>query len=100
MNLIDTDDLISVTEASKIGVTGLVRSVEQGHDRGLLRNNKPVAAIVSMEHLDRLQRIQEDLIDVSMAMARSLAAGPQRHSLDDVLAQFGYRRSDLSDIYD
>ncbi len=64
----------------------------------LLRNNRPVAAVVSIERLDQLQRVEEDLADVSLAAARALTTGPERHSLDDVLAQFGYTRDQLRDL--
>ena len=64
----------------------------------MLRNNKPVAAVVSMERLEELQRLQEDLLDVALAAARMLTMGEYRHSLDDVLAQFGYTRDQLRDL--
>jgi prevent-host-death family protein len=98
MPRIHTADLISITDASRIGVAGLVREAEQGRERVLLRNNKPVAAIVSMEHLDQLQQIQEEMLDVSLATARMLTTSPSRRSLDDVLEQFGYTREQLRDL--
>lgn len=98
MPIIDTADLISISEASKLGVSGLVREAEAGREQVLLRNNKPVAAVVGMERLDHLQRLEEDLLDVSMAAARKLTTGPGRHSLDDVLSRLGYTREQLRDL--
>jgi prevent-host-death family protein len=95
---IDTADLISISEANKLGVSGLVREAEEGHEQVVLRNNKPVAAVVSMERLEQLQRLEEDLLDVALASARMLTTGPARHSLDDVLAQLGYTREQLRDL--
>ena len=95
MARVDTSELISISEANKLGVSGLVRAAEDGHEHVLLRNNKPVAAIVSMERLEHLQQLEEDMIDVSLAVARMLTSGPERHSLDDVLSQFGYSRDEL-----
>ena len=97
MALIDTADLISISDASKLGVSGLVREAEAGHERVVLRNNKPVAAVVSIGRLTQLQQLEDDLLDVSLAAARMLTTGPRRHSLDDVLAQRGYSRAELLD---
>jgi prevent-host-death family protein len=94
---VDTQDLISISEATKLGVSGLVREAEAGHDQIVLRNSKPVAAVVSMERLEELQRLEEDLTDISLAVARMLTTSSRRHSLDDVLAQFGYSREQLRD---
>ena len=98
MALVDTAELISISDAAKLGVSGLVRDAEAGHERVLLRNNKPVAAIVSMDRLEQLQQLEEDLLDVSLAAARMLTTGPERYSLDEVLARFGYTREQLNEL--
>ena len=95
MALVDTDDLISISDANRLGVSALIREAEAGRDRVLLRNNKPVAAVISVKRLEQLQQLQEDLIDFSLASARRLTTGLGRHSLDEVLAQFGYSREQL-----
>ena len=91
----DTQNLLSPSEANKLGVSGIVHRAEEGHEQVILRDNRPVAAVVSMERFEQLQRLEEDLLDVSLATARMLTTGPRRHSLDDVLAQFGYTREQL-----
>lgn len=98
MTRIDTRDLISISEANRLGVSGLVREAESGHEQILLRNNKAVAAVISVERLDELQELEDALVDVSLAVARMLTTGPDRHSLDDVLARFGYTRDELSEV--
>lgn len=98
MARVDTSDLISISDANKLGVSGLVHAAEEGHEHVLMRNNKPVAAVVSMRRFEQLQQLEDDLLDVSLAVARSMTTGPERHSLDDVLAQFGYTREDLREI--
>lgn len=95
MAYVDTSDLISISEATKLGISGLIRRAEAGHEPVLPRNNKPVAAVVSMERLAELQQLQDDLADVSLAVARQLTTEPARHTLDDVLARVGYTRDDL-----
>lgn len=98
MPRVDTEDLISISEANRLGVSALVRAAEEGHERVVLRNNRPVAAVVSMERLARLQALEEDLLDMSLAAARMMTAGPERHGLDEVLARFGYTREQLRDL--
>lgn len=98
MPLVHTSDLISISEANKLGVSGLVRAAEEGRGHVLLRNNKPVAAMVSIARLEQLQQLEDDLMDASLAAARALTTGPGRHSLDDVLAQFGYTRDQLQQL--
>ncbi len=98
MAIIDTSDLISITDANKLGVSGLVREAEAGNEQIVLRNNKPVAAVVSMEWIEQMQQLEEDLLDVSLAAARMLTTGTRRNSLDEALAQFGYTREQLGDL--
>jgi prevent-host-death family protein len=100
MTLVDTADLISITDAARLGISALVREAEAGHEQVVMRNNKPVAAVVSMKRLEQLQQLQDDLLDVSVAAARMLTTGPGRHSLDQVLAHFGYTRDQLRDLPD
>src|SRR5947209_18895591 len=97
MPKVDTRDLISISEANRIWISRLVRMAEAGHEQVLLRNNRAVAAVISVARLDELYELQEDLTDISLATARMLTTGPKRHSLDDVLAQFGYTRDQLRD---
>lgn len=100
MATVATADLISITEASKLGVSALVREAEEGRERVVLRNNKPVAAVVSIERLEELQRLEEDLVDTLIAAARVATTGPDRYPLDDVLARFGYTREQLAGLPD
>lgn len=62
------------------------------------RNNKAVAVVVSVKRLELIHQSQEDLLDGSLAAARMITAGPGRHSLDEILAQFGYTREQLRDL--
>jgi antitoxin (DNA-binding transcriptional repressor) of toxin-antitoxin stability system len=103
MPRINTGDLISVSDANRIGVSSLVREAEEGRDRIILRNNRPVAAVVSierLEQLDMLRQLEEDLIDISLATARMLTDTGTRHSLDDVLRRLGHTREQLKDMPD
>jgi hypothetical protein len=98
--LIDTDNMLSVTDANRIGISKLISDAESGHDRVLMRNNKPVVAVVSMarlESLTRLEALQDDLELVALALGRSASDNGNRTDLDDVLVHFGLTREDLTD---
>lgn len=89
---VDTRDLISITEASSKGVSRLVADAEEGRPQVLLRNSKAVAAVVNIDTIERLQRIDEledDLRLLSIALVRAAADSGRRFDLDDVLAEAG-----------
>lgn len=97
---VDTNDLISITEASSRGVSKLVADAENGRPQVLLRNNKAVAAIVDIKSVDRLQKLDEledDLRLLSIALVRVAADSGRRYHLDDVLAEAGIDPSELED---
>jgi antitoxin (DNA-binding transcriptional repressor) of toxin-antitoxin stability system len=98
MARIDTNGLISVTDANNLGVSRLVRDAEHGQERVLLRNNKPVAAVVSMKRLEEWEELESDLTDIALTTARMMTTGRRRHSLDDVLERFGYSRERLRQL--
>lgn len=89
---VDTRDLISVSEANSRGISKLISDAEDGRPQVVLRNSKAVAAIVDIECMDRLQRLEEledDLRLLSIALVRSAADSGRRYELDDVLAEIG-----------
>jgi antitoxin (DNA-binding transcriptional repressor) of toxin-antitoxin stability system len=97
VTVVDTKELISVSEASKLGVSALVKAAERGEQRVLMRNNKPIAAIVGIEALERADGLEERLLDISLALTRLLTDGDKRHSLDEVLERFGITRDELQE---
>lgn len=97
MALVDTRHMISVADASKRGISALVRDAESGTDQVLVRNNRAVAAVVSIERLEKLQELEDDWADYLLAEARMLTDTGERISLDDVLEMFGYTREELAE---
>jgi prevent-host-death family protein len=97
MAMIDTKHMISMADASKRGISALVRDAEAGEDQIVLRNNRAVAAVISIERLEQLQQLEDDLADITLAAARILTAPSERLTLDEVLAEFGYTRDELDD---
>lgn len=97
MPTVDTKELISISDAGKIGLSALVKAAERGEQRVLMRNNKPIAAVVGIDVLERTEELEERLLDVSLALTRLLTTDERRHSLDDVLDRFGFTRDDLGE---
>jgi len=95
MPRVDTRELISISDATKRGLSSIVRDATEGHEAVLLRNNRPVAAIVSMERLHELEEREDDVRDLALGLSRLLTETRPRLSLDEVLAHFGYTRADL-----
>jgi prevent-host-death family protein len=98
MAVIDTDDLISVSEATKRGISGLIRSVESGREPVIVRNNLPMAVVIGIRKLERLQQLEDDLADLALVTARALTDTGGRPDLDDILRQLGYTRDQHADV--
>lgn len=96
--LVDTDHLLSMSEAGTKGISRLAADAESGRDYVLLRNSKPVAAVVGMSKLKRLQALEdaeEDLRLMVLTFARVVTDTAERRSFDDVLRHFGLEEDDL-----
>jgi antitoxin (DNA-binding transcriptional repressor) of toxin-antitoxin stability system len=96
--LVDTEHLLPISEASNRGISRLAADAESGHEYVLLRNSKPVAAVVSMARMERLQHleeVEEDLRLMTVALARTITDPGNRTSFAKVLARFGLDEDDL-----
>jgi prevent-host-death family protein len=91
---------LSVTDATKRGVAGLVADAEHGADLLVTRHHRPVAVVVGAHRLAELEEAAADLRDLALVLARNAADGGRRTSLDDVLAAFGHTRESLAAVED
>ncbi|WTW95347.1 type II toxin-antitoxin system Phd/YefM family antitoxin [Streptomycetaceae bacterium NBC_01309] len=91
---------VSVTEAARRGVAGLVADAENGADLVVTRHHRPVAAVVGIGRLTELEEAAADLRDLALVLARTATDTGGRASLDDVLAAFGHTRESLADLPD
>lgn len=99
----DTDDLISISDVSKTGLSNLVAEAEGGRTKVILRHNKPVAAIVDIPTMNKLQELEEreeELRDFAAALARVAADGGARVTLDDLAARLGIDLDSLAYLDD
>jgi prevent-host-death family protein len=99
MTILDHPREISVTDATQRGVAGIISDAEAG-DIIVTRRSRPVAAIVSVERLERIQSMLDDLRDLTLAASRVLTDDGTRISFDDLLAAYGYSQEDLDAIPD
>lgn len=58
-------------------------------------HGRPVAAVVSTQHLDQLRALEEDLRDAALALVRMETDTGVRSSLDDAITAFGLDRTEL-----
>jgi prevent-host-death family protein len=87
---------ITVTEATKRGVAGLVADAEHGADLVVTRHHQPVAAVVGARRLAEIEEAAADLRDLALVLARSVTDSGRRTPLDDVLTAFGHTRESLA----
>ena len=78
--------VVSVTEAAARGLPKLVREAELGENLVVERRGKAVAALISMQHLDEIRRLERDLQDSVLLLARLATDSGARTALDDDLA--------------
>jgi hypothetical protein len=86
---------VSVTQAASMGLPKLVRDAELGEDLVIERRGRAVAAVIGMDHLDELRRLEGDLQDAVLLLARLATDAGGRTPLDTVIAHFGLDRADL-----
>lgn len=86
---IDTRDLISVSEANAKGISSLVADAEGGRSRIIVRNSRPVAAVVSVREYDRLTELEENLALMVTAFARLADDSGDWIGLDDLADELG-----------
>ena len=87
---------LSVTEASAIGVSGIIKALD-GHECPVIleRHGKPVAKLISIEEADALDDLEEDLRLAALALSRSVPPPVSNVSLRDLAEEFGFDFDEL-----
>ena len=86
---------LSITEASRAGLSALVTDAEKGHDTSLSRHGKVVAEVVSAREIAQLRQDRETLRDAALVMARFATDSGVRTDLDQAMEYFGLSRAEL-----
>ena len=66
----------------------------------MIKNNKPAAALVGIDKRERLQRVEEDVELLTVALVRTAIDTDDRVSLADAAARFGIDLDALNDEVD
>jgi antitoxin (DNA-binding transcriptional repressor) of toxin-antitoxin stability system len=85
----------TVSEASSVGVSALVRDAEEGNEVVVARWHKPIAAVIGMRRFERLQEAERDLRDIGLVLTRAATDTGARVGLDEVFAEFGFSIENL-----
>ena len=86
---------MSITNASRAGLSALVAAAEEGQDTSLSRHGKVVAEVVSAEEIAQLRHDRETLRDAALAMARFATDSGVRTTLDQAMEFFNLNRAEL-----
>ncbi len=86
---------LSVTEAAKIGLPGILKQAENGESTIVERHGKPVAAIIGMRELEQLNNRIDDINDLVLVTLRAAMDDGKRYSLDEVANYFGVDMDEL-----
>lgn len=92
-DVLNPENTLSVTEAAGRGAA-LFRDAEHA-DFVVARRGTPVAAVVGIDRLAAIRSVEADVRSASVALSRLLDDDGTRHSLDEVIAEFGFSREDL-----
>ncbi|MEI7624291.1 MAG: type II toxin-antitoxin system prevent-host-death family antitoxin [Actinomycetes bacterium] len=86
---------ITVTEASRLGISDLVRRASQGHDIVVEKHGTPVAAVVGVARFEELEDLEADLRSAALVLSRLATDNGVRIGLDEVIDSLGFNRADL-----
>jgi len=89
---------LTVTEATRRGVAGLLADAATGEGIVVTRRRVPVAAIMSVGRLADLDAARDDLVDLALVLGRAATDTGNRTGLDQVLAAFGQSRESLAGL--
>jgi len=99
MAVLDHPREVSITEATRRGVAGIISDAEAG-DIVVTRHHRAVAAIVSIDRIEQIEELLDDLRDLTLAASRVVTGDGARISFDDLLTAYGLSRADLAALPD
>ena len=86
---------VTVTEASRLGVSDLVRRASQGHDIVVEKHGTPVAAVIGLARFEQLEDLEADLRSAALVLSRLATDNGVRIGLDEVIDSLGFNRAEL-----
>lgn len=95
MTIAGIEQSLSVTEASKRGISGLVADAERGSGVLVSRHGKPAAVVIGVERLESVFGREDDLRSATLVLLRAATDSGRRTSLDEVIQRLGFDRGEL-----
>jgi hypothetical protein len=86
---------VSVSEATKLGVSGLISAAEKADVIHIKRHGKPFGAVISPSYLQELETLRDDLLDTLLIVTRMATDDGKRISLDQLIAESGFNKEEL-----
>jgi antitoxin (DNA-binding transcriptional repressor) of toxin-antitoxin stability system len=95
MNILSFESTLSVTDASKRGLSRIVADAESGAGVVVERRGKPAAVVVGMKRMQSILEREDDLRSAALILSRAATDTGNRTSLDEVISAFGFDRAEL-----
>lgn len=95
MSFAGFDHALSVTDASRRGVSGLVADAERGGGVVVERRGVPAAVVVGAARMRAILEREDDLRSAALVLTRAATDDGTRSSLDEVIEAFGFDRAEL-----
>ena len=89
------ESTVSVTDASKRGISRIVADAESGAGVVVERRGKPAAVIVGMNRIQSILEREDDLRSAALVLSRAATDTGSRTSLDEVISALGFDRAEL-----
>ncbi len=89
------ESTLSVTDASKRGISRIVADAESGAGVVVERRGKPAAVIVGMNRIQSILEREDDLRSAALVLSRAATDTGNRTSLDEVISALGFDRAEL-----
>lgn len=93
-------ETVTVTEASRLGISDLLRRAGAGNDIVVERHGVPVAAVVGLARFAELEELESDLRSTALVLSRLATDNGVRVGLDEVIGSLGFDRADLESELD
>lgn len=95
MNVSEFGAAISVTDASRRGISRLIADAEAGAGIVLERRGRPAAVMMGAARLDSILEMEADVRSAALVLSRAATDNGERTSLDEAITDFGFSREEL-----
>lgn len=95
-----TESTVSISDLTRAGAKDIFSSLIKDKEKIILKNNKPIGAILSLERYQELISMEEDYILYLEAIKRLEANNSPTISIHSVLEKYNITKEELDSIED